>query len=160
MNITFLRHATAQDRELPIEDYERVLVDKGYSQINSVANFCKKNSLYPGVILSSPYPRALQTAQKLFDLLPDFPRPDIADWLKLESDPKEAVNKIIEYVGKTEDLWLVGHEPDFSLIIATLIGAHEESIKIKKASLTRITLSHDNSATIMWSIPCKMMNKI
>lgn len=158
MNITFLRHATAQDSELSVDDFDRVLTDKGFSQVKSVAKFCKTNYLYPNILLSSPYIRALQTAQKLSELLPHCPRPNIVDWLRLESDPQKTITAIKAYIGKTEDLWLVGHEPNFPLVIAKLIKAPHESIRIKKASLTRITLSLEDNAMLLWSIPCKMMN--
>jgi phosphohistidine phosphatase len=35
---------------------------------------------------------------------------------------------------------LVGHEPDFSEFIVALIGAEEESIRLRKASLAKVTL--------------------
>lgn len=157
MNITFLRHATAQDRELPINDFDRTLIDKGILQSEKVVSFCSKNKLTPDILLTSPYPRALQTANYLFQNLVNCPKPIISEWLKLESDPLTSIKYIHTYIGKTNELWLVGHEPDFSLIIEKLMQMKNSSIKIKKASLTRVELQESGHASIIFSIPCSYM---
>ena len=55
---------------------------------------------------------------------------------------------------------LVGHEPDFSLLAASLLDLPSSShIHIRKASLTRLDLPtlRAGIARLDFSIPCKLM---
>jgi phosphohistidine phosphatase len=58
-----------------------------------------------------------------------------------------------------DDVWLVGHDPDFSTTISRLLGTAPGNIAIKKASLTRLDadFSTQASAKLLWSIPCALM---
>ena len=58
------------------------------------------------------------------------------------------------------DVWLVGHEPDFSSVIAQLLQTGCEHIVIKKASLTLLDadFSGKPTAKLLWSIPCSLMS--
>jgi phosphohistidine phosphatase SixA len=48
--------------------------------------------------------------------------------------------RLLRRQGAITSLLLVGHEPDFSDTAATLIGARDRSIALKKAGLIRIDL--------------------
>ncbi|MDD2760024.1 MAG: histidine phosphatase family protein [Methylomonas sp.] len=159
MLITCLRHATAEDYTPASTDAERALVKKGRDQVGKVAEFCRKNSLAPGVLLTSPLLRAKQTAKLLASRLPQCDQPQLVDWLAAGANSAT----IIAELGKLEvagvnDVWLVGHEPDISALIARLIDADNDCILIKKASLTRLDASFEPvKAQLLWSIPCAMM---
>ena len=58
MLVTCLRHATAEPHELASIDAERALIKKGRDQVARVAEFCRKNSLVPGVLYTSPLLRS------------------------------------------------------------------------------------------------------
>ena len=162
MLITCLRHATAEPHSLQMADAERALVKKGRDQVARVGEFCRKNSLLPGRLYCSPLLRTKQTAQLLADELADCPSPQEVDWLVSGAEPEEiAAELAILQAAGIEDVWLVGHEPDISMLVTHLLGAEEDCIQIKKASLTRLelnsALSESPSAQLLWSIPCAMM---
>lgn len=154
----FLRHATAQDRHLPIPDAERTLTDKGLGQARAVARFCERQGLRPQRLLSSPLVRAVETATQFSQHLPGCPRPQVVDWLRLGMPVAQALSELREAVG-ADSLWLVGHEPDLSDLISRLLGSPHPIVRIKKASLTCITVKPRSSqpGQLLWSVPCALM---
>ncbi|MDD4915068.1 MAG: histidine phosphatase family protein [Methylococcales bacterium] len=160
MFITFLRHATAEDRKLAIPDAERALTDKGEKQVKRVAAFCQANQLLPGVIFSSALLRAQQTAKVLQSNLPDCPLPQIVTWLNTDSSPEIIIAELalLDNQG-VDDVWLVGHEPAFSSVIAQLLHADDGNIIVKKASLTHLEADFviQPNAKLLWSLPCGLM---
>ena len=160
MQITLLRHATAVDRSLSIADPERALSEKGEKQLKRLAVFCQNNALIPSNLFASPLLRAQQTAHGLQQRLPGCPMPQTVDWLSIHTTPPQffyALNQLAAQ--ELDDIWLVGHEPDFSELVAALLHTGSEQIVIKKASLTRldVELSARPSAKLLWSVPCALM---
>lgn len=159
MLITCLRHATAEPHT--VVDADRALVKKGKNQVKRVADFCRKNALLPGALFSSPLRRAEQTATTLKNQLPDCPPVCLVDWL----GPAATVSGIAAELQKlaqagVNDVWLVGHEPDFSELIGHLLDVPAARFLIKKASLTRIAVdfSGNQSGQLLWTIPCGLMD--
>ena len=155
--IFFLRHATAEDRLLAPVDADRTLIDKGHRQTRAVARFCQRQTLLPARLLCSPLVRALETAVQFCDELPDCPRPQVVDWLKIDTPTAQALAGLREQAAQTDGpLWLVGHEPDLSLLISRLLGSELPIVRIKKASLTCLEIEPDRSTPgrLLWSIPC------
>ena len=162
MLITFLRHATAEDRSLSGADAERALIEKGEKQLKRVAAFCRANQLLPELLYSSPLLRARQTATLLQQKLPGCPHPHLVDWLGSDFSVSTVLAELRNLAGSgINDLWLVGHEPDFSNIIARLLNTDAESLSIKKASLTRLDadFSGQMSAKLLWTLPCSLMDQ-
>ena len=160
MHITFLRHANAEDRSLAGSDAERALIEKGEKQVKRLAAFCQANQLLPGAIYSSPLLRARQTARILHEQLSECPAPEIVDWLSTATSPRTIIAELGKLADRgVDDVWLVGHEPDFSETIGQLLNTAGDSIVVKKASLTRLDadFSASPNATLLWSIPCSMM---
>ncbi len=160
MYITFLRHATAEDRSLAVRDAERALTEKGEKQVKRLAAFCQANQLLPAAIYSSPLIRAQQTARILHEQLAESPAPETVDWLSTATSPQTIIAELGKLAGQgLDDVWLVGHEPDFSETIGQLLNTTGDSITIKKASLSRLEadFSGGPNATLLWSIPCSMM---
>lgn len=160
MLVTFLRHATAEDRSLATPDSERALTGKGEKQVKRLAAFCQANQLIPTKFHCSPLLRAQQTAKILQAQLPTCPAPETVDWLGINSSPQTIISELGRLADQgVDDVWLVGHEPDFSETIGQLLQAASDCIAIKKASLTRVDvdISDPPSATLQWSIPCSLM---
>ena len=159
MLLTLLRHATAELQGTTESDFSRVLINKGFSQTERVANYCKRNKLDADLLLSSPYPRAKQTAKHLKKHWSACPEPELADWLKLGSGSQAILAGLSSRVHLSADISviLVLHEPDISELLATLLNTDADNFDIKKASLTQIQLVSDNRAILNWTIPCSQM---
>lgn len=161
MLITCLRHATAEEHRLASTDSERALVKKGITQVQRIGEFCRRNGLTPAAFYCSPLRRAQQTASLLQAGLTDCPPADSVEWLSLGSSPDTIIDELkrLHSLG-INDVWLVGHEPDLSVLIAVLLGIDEpDCLLIKKGSLTRIEVdfSQEDSGQLLWSLPCSLM---
>ena len=158
MLITLLRHATAEPHSPA--DAERALVKKGKNQVQRVAAFCRQHGLLPGVLYSSPLRRAQQTATLLQVGLPDCPAVIDIEWLSPGIHPRTVVNELreLEEAG-IGDVWLVGHEPNLSVLTGHLLTTDGAAFLIKKASLTRVEVDFAAGlpGQLLWSVPCALM---
>ncbi len=160
MLITFLRHATAEERALSKADSDRALTEKGAKQVKRLAAFCERNRLLPSKLYCSPVLRAQQTATLLHTHLPNCPAAHSADWLTIGTEPQPLLAQLKQLADCGEDdVWLVGHEPDLSEAIAALLNMSATALCIKKASLTRLDADFSNpqSVTLLWSLPSSLM---
>jgi phosphohistidine phosphatase SixA len=102
--------------------------------------------------LSSPLPRAQQTAQLAADALglTVAVEPSLAPGFGLMA----LRQMLAQYSGR--DLMLVGHEPDFSATVESLTGA---VIVMPKAGIVRIDLNTVDppSGEMRWLIPPKFL---
>lgn len=150
----FLRHATAEVVRPGQLDIDRCLIEKGRLQARRVADFISRQAIYPKQVLSSPYPRAVQTASIVCKVAA-LPKAAEAGWLALGTDTETAITAL---QALTEHTLLIGHEPDFSLLISRLLGTEQAAVIIRKASLTCLAWQSDTQCyQLQWLVPCKFM---
>jgi phosphohistidine phosphatase len=155
MLLLFLRHAEAEDARS--SDFSRRLTPKGIEQAEKAGKFCLQRELVPDVILSSPVIRARQTA----DIVAKSLGVNVveAPWLACGMDPEDCLAHLSTSDG-LEVILLVGHEPDFSHMVADLIGLPDPSaLKIRKASLTAVELEElcVGCGQLQFSVPARLM---
>lgn len=153
----FLRHATAEVIRPAQLDIDRCLIEKGRVQARKVGQFMAKHHLLPKMVLSSPYPRAIQTAAIVCNTakLPDALE---VEWLALETPVSESLSVLKAMPADwPSQVLLVGHEPDLSSLISTLLGSDRALLKIRKASLTCL-LQEQDAFHLQWSLPVRMMD--
>jgi phosphohistidine phosphatase len=158
-----MRHATADPRELMIEDADRCLIEKGRQQAIRAGQFLLRHALWPDHIFSSPYPRALQTAQLVAKQHELAPKIDEIEALAPEGG-WTAANLLQKASAYSLSLW-VGHEPDLSLLLAELLRVGEWHMPLKKASLTMLSFvpatEHTSARVLLdWHIPIRLMPKV
>jgi phosphohistidine phosphatase len=152
VSLHLLRHADAGDPEAwHGDDAARPLSEKGVRQAERLGRHLAAIGFEPDSILSSPKIRARQTADivgravgrevTLEDRLAGAVRPDlVAAILRDASGPNAPV--------------LVGHDPDFSELLAELTGA--PNLTMKKGALARIDLPagvRPGSGVLRWLLP-------
>lgn len=152
MTILLIRHATAEAHGLPGGEFVHHLNEKGHKQARRVGRFLKKHDLLPDLLLTSPVPRAKETA----DLLAEEggPHPTVEPWLSCGMQPETALHELKAYqdFGRVA---LVGHEPDLSSLVEHLLGANAYSVQVKKASLISLELGRHPQLT--FSLPCRFL---
>ena len=153
MLLYFLRHGEADWPDWKKPDDERPLTKNGKTEMGEVAAFLKRIKAKPDLIVTSPLPRASQTAEIAADRLkikcredkllePGFNRPDLERLLQKYPE---------------ENLMIVGHEPDFSEVIAELTGA---SLKLSKAGIALVDLNRSSrGGRLLWLIPPKIATR-
>jgi phosphohistidine phosphatase len=133
MKLYLLRHGEADWPGWSRSDDERPLTPEGKEKMRRSAKFLADRGVSPDVILSSPLPRASQTAELIAAALR----------MEVKEDPRlgpgfghEKLSQIVaEYSDK--DIMLVGHEPGMSMVIWDLTGGR---VKMAKGGLARVDL--------------------
>lgn len=156
MRLYFLRHATAEPHGIK-PDPERALVDKGFKQVKRVAEFCRDRDILPKIILSSPLVRARETAYGFCREL-DLDGILIVPWLAPGRAAREGIEELDAWRDR-ESVCIVGHEPDFSQLAATLLGVAVERLDITKASLLALDMTRPapGRATLGFFLPNRLM---
>ncbi len=152
MNLYFIRHGNADWPDWNGADDERPLTKKGGKQARRVAKLLCQLGVDPAVVLSSPLPRALQTAELVADGLGVHLRQEPALGKSFDLPALRAILKRLP----AGDLIVVGHEPSFSRVIEQLTGAR---VELKKAGVARVDLENPKSnGTLLWLLPPKIVN--
>lgn len=155
MKLYFLRHGQANWEQWDRPDDERPLTKKGRKEVESIASALKTLKVRPDEILTSPLPRASETAQIVADRLNLDPvvTPLLAPGFGLHS-LRQLLSDHPE-----RDLMLVGHEPDFSLALAQLTGG---TVRMAKAGLARVDVENpaELRGELVWLIPPKILKEI
>lgn len=147
-----LRHAHAGDPEAWTgPDAARPLSDKGRRQAERLGRFLADLGFSPDAIISSPKIRASQTAEIVAERLR---RQVTLDARLAESVGIDAVAAVLHDAGDPVRPVIVGHDPDFSDLVAALTGAPE--VPMRKGALALIDVSGRLAAgagTLRWLVP-------
>jgi phosphohistidine phosphatase len=151
VELYLLRHAHAGNpAEWTGDDAQRPLSTRGRRQAERLGQFLAERAFAPDAIVSSPLLRARQTAERIADSIGIAVTIDARLAAPLDLD---VVGSIIAGVGGTS-IVLVGHDPDFSELAATLSGV--ATLPLRKGALARfdVTLPLEPGAgTLRWLLP-------
>src|SRR5437764_4978749 len=139
MELYFLRHGEADWPDWNKPDDERPLTKRGKKEMREVAKFLARLKVRPTLIVTSPLPRASQTAEIAADYLKAKLRKDELLAPGFGSSKLRTVLKR----HRARVLMLVGHEPDFTQGISELSGG---SLKLSKAGVALVDLDAESGA--------------
>jgi phosphohistidine phosphatase len=153
MQLYFLRHGEADWPDWTKPDDERPLTDFGKKELRQVAKFLNRLKVKPDLIVTSPLPRALQTAEVAAEQLKTKLCQDEA------LEPGFGISELGTVLKRhrAKVLMLVGHEPDFSSVISALTGA---SLKFSKAGVALVDVDPETEkGRLLWLFPPKFARK-
>ncbi len=153
MQLYFLRHGEADWPGWTKPDDERPLTDFGKKEVRQVAKFLNRLKVKPDLIVTSPLPRALQTAEVAAEQLKTKLRQDEA------LEPGFGISELSTVLKRhrSKVLMLVGHEPDFSSVISALTGGF---LKMSKAGVALIDIDPETEkGRLLWLFPPKFARK-
>jgi phosphohistidine phosphatase len=127
--VILVRHAEAEDRALGTPDPERRLVPAGRRAARVTGRALAALKVDPECVVTSPYPRARETAEIIAEQL-GAPLADDATLLGVEASDLPALT-----VRHGDDLVLVGHEPDLSVLLQSVTGARVSFPKAAAAAI-------------------------
>ena len=154
MQIYLLRHGIAEDGKPGHPDSERALTDDGRSRLRRVLKRARSADVCPSLILSSPYVRAVQTAEMAADVFRykgDLVR---SAAFVPEASPEQAWEEIRLYADEAA-VMVASHEPLMSAAVAYLLGSPGLQVDMKKAALVRIDMERFSAAprgTLKWML--------
>jgi phosphohistidine phosphatase len=131
MEIYLLRHGIAEDG---YPDAQRALTAEGKEKLRRVL---KRSGAKPSLILTSPYRRAVETAEIAADVLGYTDEIERAQSLTPDGSPAAVWEEIRAHKGETGIL-LASHEPLMSATVAYFLGSPGVHVDMKKAALVRI----------------------
>ena len=152
IELYFLRHAHAGDpAAFEGPDEIRPLSEKGERQADRLGRFLNHQGFGPDAIISSPKVRAARTAEIVALHLGQKVGIDerLADMLDVGT-----IEAILAEHGDPQKPVLVGHDPDFSALVAELSGANE--IPMRKGAFARIDIERPLTAgggRLRWLVP-------
>ncbi len=142
MNLYIVRHAIAIPSGTPgIKDEDRPLTEEGIAKMREAAAGLRSLGYMPELILSSPLPRARQTAEILLKAF--------GKGIKLKINPALAPSgarqELYRDIGLLEKnlkaLMIVGHQPSLGEIAGEIaFGSPEHFIELKKGGMCAIEL--------------------
>jgi len=137
MQIYILRHGIAEDAPPGRPDSERALTSEGREKLRRVLKRARSGDVSPSVVLSSPYLRAVQTAEVAADVLGYKGKVVRTRALLPEASPAEAWEEIRSRRDEPAIL-LASHEPLTSSMAAFFLGSPAVQVDMKKGALLRI----------------------
>lgn len=156
-----MRHAIAEPHGTPgFADEDRPLTSEGRRKMKAIARGMQAMGLEFDRLISSPYPRARQTAEIVsaaFSL--DI---DIWDSLKPDIRPQQTVAALAR--APEERVLIVGHQPHLGALVSLLIaGDPGAGIELKKGGLCKLTMDavrSGRSATLEWLMTPSLLRQI
>jgi phosphohistidine phosphatase len=161
MQIYVVRHGIAIDREDPRcpPDPERYLTEEGIKKTKRVAAAIAELSESPDLLLSSPYIRAMQTAE-IFAAALDYPQQKIrrTDLLLPGAEPSLLFRELAKDK-QSSTLFLFGHAPQLDEIVATALGSKQHITSLKKAGVALIELKRVSppNGQLLWLATPKLL---
>jgi phosphohistidine phosphatase len=153
MELYFLRHGAADWPNWNKHDDERPLTKRGKKEMRELAKFLARLKVRPTLIVTSPLPRAAQTAEIAADYLKAKVRKD--ELLAPGFAMSELRTALKRHHAKV--MMLVGHEPDFTNVISGLTGA---SLKLSKAGVALLDVNPEfEEGKLLWLFPPKLARK-
>jgi phosphohistidine phosphatase len=168
MQLYLLRHGPADNRETwKGNDSLRPLTEKGQRKMRAAAEGLKRQNLGVDTLITSPLVRASQTAEI------------VGAALRLPVTEQEALSPgfglaqlagLLTIYTEARGLMLVGHEPDFSLLIGRLIVSRGNAlVTMKKGACCALELPDEmldldhaarqlaGSATLFWLMTARQL---
>ena len=146
MNLFFLRHANADWPEWNKPDDERPLTKRGKKESRQAAKFLERMKVSIDLIVTSPLPRAAQTAKIVARRL----KTKLCEDKKLAPGFDAAKLRALLKSYGPQDLMFVGHEPDFSEVVRAVTGG---GIKLAKAGIATIQLEQSTMrGRLLWLV--------
>lgn len=158
MEIYILRHGVAEEPQAGQPDAERALTSEGRKKLRNVLKTVADAGVAPSLILTSPYKRAMQTAQLAAEILDYKGELLRTDALKPGSVPKSVWEEIRVHKDQ-ETILLSGHEPLFSRLTAYLLASPTLHVDFKKGAIACVEVDRfpaEPHGVLRWMLTPKL----
>jgi phosphohistidine phosphatase len=163
MQLYIVRHGIAIDREDPKcpAEAERYLTEEGVEKTKQVAKGIAALGITGDLLITSPYVRAVQTAEIFADAL-DYALQKIRrnEMLLPGSEPTLLFRELAREK-QASTVFLFGHAPHLDDVIATALGSKKHLTSLKKAGVALIELKRISPpmGVLAWLATPKMLRR-
>jgi phosphohistidine phosphatase len=163
MQLYIVRHGIAVDREDPKcpPDPERYLTEEGVEKTKQVAKGLAALGVTADLLFTSPYVRAVQTAE-IFGAALDYAKQKIRQSnLLLPGTEPTLLFRELAKERQASSVFLFGHAPQLDDIIATALGSKRHFTALKKAGVAYIELKRISPpiGVLVWLATAKLLRR-
>ena len=163
MQLYIVRHGIAIDREDPKcpAEAERYLTEEGVEKTRQVARGVAALGVTGDLLITSPYVRAVQTAEIFAEAL-DYAKQKIRrnEMLLPGSEPTLLFRELAREK-QASSILVFGHAPHLDGLIATALGSKKHLTSLKKAGVALIELKRISPpiGVLTWLATPKMLRR-
>jgi phosphohistidine phosphatase len=163
MDLYVVRHGIAIDREDPKcpAEAERYLTEEGVAKTRQAARGLLAAGATADLLVSSPYVRAVQTAEIFANVL-DYPKGKIRQSQALLPGSEAAqIFRELSKEKQASSVFLFGHAPHLDELIAAALGAKHPVTSLKKAGVAFLELKRltPPGGQLVWLATPKILRK-
>jgi len=158
MLLYVLRHGTAEAAARSGRDADRILTSEGREKVRRVIRRAREGGMWPSLILSSPFARALETAEAAAKALGYEDEIATSNALIPEATPEEAWDEIRVHKDQAEVL-VASHQPLCGQLAAFLLNSPTLEIDFRKAALVCIEVDGASArpkGVLQWMLTAKL----
>lgn len=137
MNLYLIRHSISEKAFPGKKDFDRQLIESGIKLISNAALNWNKIITNLDLIFTSPYIRAVQTAEIIKDNIEQEVRLVKENVLAAGCSTGSLIDTISVYEEK--NIAVVGHQPDLSNHVVNFCGDQGFNLKFKPATIAKIS---------------------
>jgi len=161
MRIYLVRHAIAVPHGTTgVAEDDRPLTGEGIRKMREAAAGLKKLGVNPDLIVSSPLPRALQTAEIVHSVL-ESSRPIRKEEVLAPAGRPTAVVQMVSRFRSLDSVMMVGHQPSLGEIASELLwGSADAWLDLKKGGACAIDFETGPGrprGTLLWWLTPKIL---
>lgn len=156
-----LRHGIAHPHGSPdFEEDERPLTPKGRRRLWEIGRGLRRLRVRPDRILTSPLPRARETAEIVAGKLGLRDRVELAEELRVDR-PAGSIRDWLDGL-EGEAVMIVGHNPAFSSLVSVLPLGHEAPTvtELKKGGLACFSVEGPGAYRLEWLAPPRLVRRL
>lgn len=158
MRVYVFRHGIAEDAAPGQDDSTRELTPKGVDKLHKILKTAREAGVQPDVILTSPYVRAVQTADVATEIL-DFSGEVVKTEALVPYQNSVDLWQEILVHRAGDELMVVGHNPLLSDFVCFLTGTPSYGIALKKGAIAMVDVpatSPRPQGSLVWLLTARL----
>lgn len=158
MELYLMRHGISEARRPGHPDSRRKLTARGKSRLRAILACAQAAKVKPGLVLSSPLKRAVETAELAASTL-ECAKPVVHTEALLPGASPQRVWDEIRSHADAKSVLISGHEPSLSRAASYLLGASRVLVEVKKGALLRIDVDPSQKqprGKLLWLLTHKL----
>jgi phosphohistidine phosphatase len=163
MDVYIMRHGIAEEAGASGLDRDRELTAEGRERSSQAGKALRKLGVKLDLVLSSPYPRAWETARLVAEEVTGGKHLQKCEALASGQSRSDALAELRKCAKAHSSILAVGHEPDLSQMISLLLsGSPRLGIHMRKGAVCKLSFGAFDlgAATLEWLLTSRQLEHI